>query len=197
VGTWQYNGDVSLTNGGTFVRDQGHHFDVVEVVDIDSGCGARGMVLIDVGNTYFDRKQIRAAVEDAGDRSIYKLGRTTRAQSRLMVGYALWHWQKDIDSSTVLVTDSPYTDACQHCGEHIVYRNDQWEHAGEALLGEFVPCDGGLTNAAPKAPVAYENGAESWPGLLADDWQRYADGDDGIKRYLNDHCDISAEDMAN
>jgi len=199
---WHYSGDVSISYGGLFVRDCGHYFDVVEVTDLDSACGADGLVLVETGSTsheYYSRAEIRNAMRSCnGDdwRSLYRLGNLTREQSRLRVAEVLWQYgHKDIDTSVVLVNDSPYTDECASCGESIVYRNDRWEHADADDDGLFLPCEDNPSNTAkPKAPVKYENGAESWPDLLVEDWQRYADGDDGVRRYLADHCDISAED---
>jgi hypothetical protein len=203
VRDWTYSGDASLTYGGTFVRDQGHWFDVVEVMELP----ANGLTLIESGNVSADkeREAITNALAAWGDgwREPYRLGATTREQSRARIAQALWEsGGKDIDTSVVLVTDSPYIDDCAHCGESILYRNDRWQHEGAAADGSFVACmDGGGelsgteqkptgTSAAPKTPVKYENGAESWPDLLADDWAKYADGEAGIRRYLSEQFEI-------
>ena len=50
---WAYSGDVNLEYGGLFVNLDNVRYgyaDVVEVTDLDSACGAAGMVLIEKGS---------------------------------------------------------------------------------------------------------------------------------------------------
>jgi hypothetical protein len=57
---WAYQGDVSLEYGGTFIdfSDWKHGYvSVVEVSDLDSGCGFRGAVLIEERTVITDRKE--------------------------------------------------------------------------------------------------------------------------------------------
>lgn len=47
---WRYQGDINIEHGGTFIdfREWKHGYvDCVEVTDLDSACGARGMILVE------------------------------------------------------------------------------------------------------------------------------------------------------
>lgn len=47
---WRYHGDVNIEHGGTFIdfREwRNGYVDCVEVTDLDSACGARGMILVE------------------------------------------------------------------------------------------------------------------------------------------------------
>jgi hypothetical protein len=203
---WTYSGDVSISYGGLFIRDERHYFDVVEVSDLASACGADGLTLIESGDTGTDgrkRTEITNMLRSAGPgndfRKLYKLGRMTRQASRAMIAETMWRYgSRDIDTSVVLVSGGPYTDECANCEDPISVKDGAWQHDDAADDGTFISCvhevNGRLVpsgnDAAPKAPVPYENGAESWPSMLIEDWQDYADGDEGIKRYLSDKFDI-------
>lgn len=66
---WAYTGDVSLEYGGLFVNlDNVRHgyADVVEVTDLDSACGAAGMVLIEKGSVCLDFRRVRKALGSCG-----------------------------------------------------------------------------------------------------------------------------------
>src|SRR5437660_10851021 len=89
---WRYTGDINLMHGGTFIRDEGHYFDFVEVTDLASACGADGLIEIQSGSTSHEsrtREEITTALKSCGPgddfRSAYKLGQTNRQTSRLMV----------------------------------------------------------------------------------------------------------------
>lgn len=67
---WHYTGDVSLEHGGTFIdfSEWKHGYvNVVEVTDLDSGCGFRGASLIEERSiTIDDRSRWSAALSTIG-----------------------------------------------------------------------------------------------------------------------------------
>lgn len=46
--------DVDLSYGGTFARDNGDYFDIIEIVDLDSASGAEGQILVSAKTVSFD-----------------------------------------------------------------------------------------------------------------------------------------------
>lgn len=203
-GEWQYSGDVSINYGGTYIRDRGYWFDVVEVIDLASACGADNMVLVETGNTFAgwrNREEIRHALDSEGyEDDMYKLGATTREQSRLRIAYALWSYgHKDIDSSIVLY-DADNGSDCANCGEPIAYRKGKCEHfdpdddGRHDVCGIVKPDTGETAYAEAPRPINWRNGAESWPNDLDDEWRDYADGEPGIRRYLSDKFGITEDD---
>lgn len=69
--SWQFNGDVNLEHGGTFINLDTFgdgYCDAVVVTDLDSGCGFTGAVMVEhvVINGTDDAKRIREALRSCG-----------------------------------------------------------------------------------------------------------------------------------
>ena len=113
LGDWNVSADVNLAYGGFFVKCDYQEFkwgylNFVEVTDLDSACGARGMCLIEAGtvNGTDDHKRIMDGLRCVGmaPRDLLKLP-DNRARMAA-IAYALRAYGfTDIDRSEVVQTE--------------------------------------------------------------------------------------------
>ena len=80
-------GDLDLLYGRTYVRDNGDSFDIIEIVDLDSACGADGQIMVQARVTsfdYVDAKQHKS-VQESHDTSSWlpDLARKDKNAARL------------------------------------------------------------------------------------------------------------------
>jgi len=201
--------DVSISNGGLFVKlGWSDYADCVQVTDLDSDCGADSMVLIEQGSAglYAStfaalRAEWRTVMNSCGPIGCgQRITGMDRPTLRRALFAACWQYgHRDIDSSVTLYDASGAE--CANCEESVLRRRGRWEHIDmldprDSVMDDytqFVTCADRPpgTEAAPRRPVAHEDGRNSWPDLLSDDWEAYADGDDGVWRYLGDEFGIT------
>lgn len=91
--------DMNLTYGGMWVRpeERSHdqvpnYYDVIEITDLDSACGADGQVLVTSRSTSFDyahKGELKSAVAShGGEETIKRVAREDKAGARLLL--AAW-----------------------------------------------------------------------------------------------------------
>ena len=108
---WRYSGDVNAEYGGIWIRHYGDYCDAVEIIDLDSGCGFEGAVLIERRSVSLPRKlseakkRIRSALNSYGwtTHDLVSFGRGKR--------YAIWealisYGYRDTDSVETLQLSS-------------------------------------------------------------------------------------------
>jgi hypothetical protein len=100
-------GDVNIEYGGVWIKDQGEYADWVELTDLDSATGTRGMVLLEFGSvglygrTFADNlNRFRNAIQGMSLKGInHKNGRLVGWAQLRSYGYG------DTDSRLVIRTD--------------------------------------------------------------------------------------------
>ena len=80
-------GDIDLTYGQTWIRDNEYYFDIIEIVDLDSAAGASGQILVEAKTTSFDylTPQDHKSVQSCMDCKCWlpRIARGNRAMGRL------------------------------------------------------------------------------------------------------------------
>jgi hypothetical protein len=113
TGEWNYSGDVSMVYGGFFVKCDYQEFrwgylNYVEVTDLDSACGARGMCLIERGNVNgtTDKERIRKGMACVGMTARDLLRMPNNSARMAAIAYALRSYgYMDVDDSEVVQTE--------------------------------------------------------------------------------------------